>query len=384
MKSLPMVFAYIYHIPHNLVFSRFAVLFLPILCAVLVCWSPVAIHAQSQDGKDQQNWNDREIRTVPSANPAAVMMREMQTSLRNLPLKELSPAAQAKIKTVVSGAPLFHRMPQQTIYADPEICHFLTSHPDMVIGFWEQLGATQLSLREIKENHYILKESSGTAAAVEVLYRTNDLCIAFARGEYRGPLLSKAYYGNVLLVLRTRYTRDEANEPMLVSNLDTFVQINNLGADVLAKLFFASLTKVADSNFEVTMSFVSQVSRAASRNAEGLKNTAEEISSIRQEVCAEFCDVVDRVAMRYARRNQPTPRQLVPLTDTEQNHYASVIRENSGGFFTSSKPPAHWGMDHFTDFSLRFQGENEALDVPGALRPQSPGETLPRLPNPKR
>ena len=323
------------------------------------------------------------------------MMREMQAAIQKLPWNELSPAAQAKIKGVVSGSPLFHRMPQQTVYADPEIHQFLLRHPDMVIGFWEQLGATQLSLREVRENQYVLRETGGTVASVEVLYRTNDLCIVYARGEYRGPLLAKAYQGNVILVLRTQYTRDEMNEPMVVCDLDTFIQINNVGVDILAKLFFASLSKVADSNFEITVSFVSEVSRAASRTPNAVKETAEEIASVRLEVCAEFCDVVDMAAMRFMRRNKP-----LPLPTAQQRTQPIAGQPTANHIAFSSSPSEDWKMEHFFDspqfdspkldsprFSapkpfyepVRYENSSE-LTAPKQIETSHTGNAIPRLP----
>jgi len=347
------------------------------------------------------------------------MQREMQAAFRELPWNELTPAAQARIRSVVSGSSLFHRMPQQKIYADPEIYQFLLRHPDMVIGFWEQLGATQLSLREVRENHYALRETGGTVATVEVLHRTANLCIVYARGEYRGPLISTAHQGEVILVLRTQYTRDEMNDPMIIADLDAFIQINSVGVDMLAKLFFAPLARVADSNFEVTMSFVSQVSRAASRNPDMLKDAAEEITSIRREVGAEFLDVVDRVAMRFARRNQPTPQPFVQQRTPSQSIAAQqpisvqptavqpIItqpittqpRANHQDFAFSSRPPADWGMDHFFDTSqsqsnapvlrfetprpsyesVRFESTGE-LAAPRQIEPGRSVNAVPRLP----
>ena len=368
--------------PQNSVFFHFYRLFSPIVCAVFLLftgWSSSAIYAQL-DAKSPQNWAGREARNVQPANPAAVMMREMQASLKTLPWDELSPAVQKKIKSVTSGTPLFHRMPQQTIYADPEIYHFLLRHPELITGFWEHLGAAHLSLYEIKADQYIFKETIGTTAVVEVLHRTNDLCIAYAKGEYRGPLMSKSYQGDVILVLRTQFARDEMNEPMVVCNLDTFVQINSLGADVLAKLFFAALTKVMDSNFEVSMSFVSQVSSAAAYNAAALKSTTEEISSIRQSICVEFCEVVDRAAMRFVRRNQP-----MSLAASQQRTPLSGLPEtNPRDFVLSVKPPADWEMDHFVDSpqlpytTVRYERTGE-LNVPKPLE-GSVEYAVPKLP----
>jgi hypothetical protein len=249
-----------------------------------------------------------------------------------------------------------------------------------MIGFWEQLGATQISLREVRENRYVLKEMTDTTASVEVLHRTNDVCIVYAKGEYRGPLLAKSYQGEVILVLRTQLSRDETNEPMVVCDLDAIIQINSLGADVLAKLLFASLTKIADNNFEISASFVSQISKAASRNTAALKATAEEITSVRQEVCSDFCDIVDRAAIRYARRNKPVPLAIAH----ERSRSLELARVESQDFMISSKPPDDWEMDHFFDspftpFTAGYENTHE-LNVPRPLDPHSTGNIIPKLP----
>ena len=346
--------------------------FSPVLCAVLLLVGNggSALYAQS-GATNQQNRNVRETRSGQAVSAAAAMMKDMQTSYKNLPWDELSPAVQARIKSVVSGASLFHRLPQQTIYADSEIYHFVIRHPDLIVGFWEQLGATQLSLREVRDNRFVLKETSDTVATVDVLYRTSNICIAHAKGEYRGPLLARSYQGEVIVVLRSRFSRDEAGEPVVVCDLDAFIQINNAGADVLAKLFFASIAKIADSNFEVTTSFVSQVSNAASRNPTTLKTMAEEITSVCSDVCEEFCDLVDRVEARVARRNQPKPlatsQQRTPLEKPE--------RTQSLDFAFSTKPPADWGMDHFLDCpqappTALHHETNSELSMPKPREPQ--------------
>ena len=372
--------------PPKPVFFYFVRHFVPILCitSVLNVWCCSDTYAQLADGRSRQTQNNRETRTTQTTNPAQVMMQEMQDSLKKLPWNELSPATQTKIKHVASGSPLFRRFPQQSVYADPEIYTFLLRHPDMVIGFWEHWGATQLSLREVREDCYLLKETTGTSATVEVLYRTQDVCIVYAKGEYRGPLITKAYPGEVILILRTQLTRDSMNEPMIICDLDALVQINSLGADVLAKMFFTSLAKIADSNFEVTVYFVSQVSKAASHNAAALKGSAEEILSIRQEIFSDFCDVVDRVAMRFARRNQPTPLASKPR---------ELPRGNADVFLSQSQAPEDWGMNHFYDSSQPFREEmsyeNAAeLSAPKSIEANHSKNTVryavPKLPMPEK
>jgi hypothetical protein len=252
----------------------------------------------------------------------------------------------------------------------------------MIIGFWEYLGATQVSLREVRENHYAFRETAGTTATVEVLHRTNDLCIVYARGEYRGPLLAKSHHGEILLVLRTRFTRDSTNEPMVICDLDAFIQINSLGADVFAKLFFASLARVADSNFEITASFVSQISRAASHSAIALKGSAEEISSIRPEIYEEFCEIVDRVALRFARRNQST----TAINRQQQNQRTGQPRASRDFALSQTRPPAYWELDHFKSSLLQNSllpfHESSELSVPRIIESNRSENAIPILPKP--
>ncbi|MDR3233476.1 MAG: hypothetical protein LBT46_07425 [Planctomycetaceae bacterium] len=234
--------------------------------------------------------------------PVPAMQLEMRESLKQLPWEQLSITDKQQIKKIVTKMPVFRKMPAQTVYADPEVYSFMLQHPDTVITFWQHLGATQLSLRELKKDRYQLKESSGTEAVAEILYRSKDLCIIYAKGEYRGPFLAKPCTGEVLLVLRSRTGQDQGGEPMIVCELDTFVALDNLGADMLAKMFYTSLGKIADDNFAQTVAFVSHFSKTAVKEPAGLKTTVQGIRTIRRDVTEELCGVIDRTALRAARR----------------------------------------------------------------------------------
>jgi len=169
---------------------------------------------------------------------------------------------------------------------------------------------------------------------------------------------------------------------MVVCDLDTFIQINNVGADVLAKLFFASITKIADSNFEITTSFVGQVSEAVFRNPTNLKRMADEITTIRPEVCEEFCDLVDRVEVRVARRNQPKPMEI----SQHRTQFVKPEKTQFQDFAFSALPPTDWEMDHFFDApqtpftAIRYENGSD-LSIPKPLGSQSSGYNfIPTLP----
>jgi len=259
------------------------------LCVFFV----VSFGAFAEEKQTRRSEKNRETR-----NTAATADDSLEDSLRRIPWDSLSATVKAKIKPVIAAHSIFRRLPQQSVYTDSEIYQFLVEHPDIVVGFWEKLGITQISLRELSEDRFLMKETAGTTAVAEVLYRTRDLCIVYAKGQYRAGLLID---GETVLILHSRFLRDDDDEPYIVSQLDSFVRLNNVG-DLLVKPLSNMLGKVADSNFEQTIGFVGNVSDAATNNSERVKEISSRIGGVRKDVRDDFFDVVDRVAARGAKR----------------------------------------------------------------------------------
>lgn len=266
--------------------------------AVLFCtFVTIAIGGVAEE-KDNKRFSDNKT----ARHATATIEDSFQDALRKIPWNSLAPTTKARIKTVVATPSIFRRLPQQSVYTDSEIYQYLLEHPDIVVGFWEKLGVTQISLRELSEDRFLMKETGGTTAVAEVLYRTRDLCIVHAKGQYRGPLLAKPIDGEAVLVLRSRFLRDDDNEPYVICQLDSFVRLDGVGADLIAKLLSNVLGKIADSNFEQTIGFVGNVSDAATNNTGKVKDLSSKMRNVRNDVRDDFSDVVDRVASRGAKR----------------------------------------------------------------------------------
>lgn len=229
---------------------------------------------------------------------------EMRDCMKRIPWDQLSTDSHRKIKSVAQQHSLFHRMPTQAVYCDQEIFQYLLKHPDLVVGFWERLGVTEISVKELKEDKYLMRETTGTVANVEVLHRTKNLCIVYAKGQYRAPFLARGIDGETILFLRSRFGRDKDGEPFVVCALDVFIKIDNAGVDFLAKLFATSLGKIADSNFEQTVAFVGHVSDASTVNADSVKTVSRQVRGVRKEVREDFADLVDQVCTKSSRREE--------------------------------------------------------------------------------
>jgi hypothetical protein len=312
------------------------------------------IIAKSKQTKWSHSNTTNQSATQPQTN-FDVERTQKQNIIKNIPWDDLTPAAKQKVSSIVQNHTLYHHMPTQAFFCDPEVYQYFLEHPDLLVGFWEGLGMTQISLRELDVNRYSMIESTGTVANIGVLYRTTKYCAIYAKGEYKGPFMTRKIDGDALLLLQTRFARNADSEPIIVCRLDVFVKIDSLGADLLTKLFAASLGKIADGNFEQTLGFVSHVSDTSAISAESVKRLTKSVKSVRPEVRDDFADVVDRVAIRAARRfdkklnnirelyrknnqeqtqqdniNQPQTTIKTPSFDTpDSNSFATFLEKNS-------------------------------------------------------
>ena len=234
-----------------------------------------------------------------------------------IPWNTLDERSKKLIREVVDGKTFMRRMPQQVGYCDPEMYDFLIEHPDVVIELWELLGVTNLSLRETGRNKFELKEGTASTSQVEVLYKSDNICIVYASGEYDAPVVRRKIKGDVVLFLKSRYGQDKDNRLMVQSDLDAYVRIHNPGAEMLARMLIPVVGKIADSNFEQTVGFVMNISEAAQDDFEPLVELAQRMKIVRPVVAQEFALVsetvfdreVDRyIAMATAKESHAMPK----------------------------------------------------------------------------
>ena len=221
------------------------------------------------------------------------------------------------IRDVMDGKTFFRQMPRQLGHCDAEMYDFMLCHPDVVVELWQLLGVTQISLKETAPNKYLLKEGTATTSQIEVLFKSKNLCVVYASGEYEAPMLPRKIKGDVILLLKSRFGRDKENRPVVQCDLDTYVRIHNSGAEMLAKMLIPVVGKIADSNFEQTTGFVMNISEAAQEDYEPLVGLSQRMQNVRPEVAEEFAfvseAVFDREVDRYVALASDTQQSVAEL-----------------------------------------------------------------------
>jgi hypothetical protein len=121
-----------------------------------------------------------------------------------------------------------------------------------------------------------------------------------ADGSYEGALLPKPVRGHCVLILKTSYSREADGRSYITCRLDSFMQLENITFDVLAKTFQPLVGQMADHNFRETIAFVGGLNQAAEANPDGMQRVADKMHDISPDVRKEFTALSEQVAVEAA------------------------------------------------------------------------------------
>lgn len=221
-----------------------------------------------------------------------------QNAAESLPLERLSPEDRQRVSDVLADVTIFRRMPVQVIDCDPDLYCFLAQHPDVVVNIWEVLGITQLEVRQLEPNLFSIIDRAGTKGTFRYLYSSPEIQLVYAEGNYQAPLMAKPIQGKTLLLLKSGFVQEADGRYTITNRLDTFVQVEQGGVEVLTKTLQPILTKIADGNFVQTVAFVSSLSKTAELNSPGVQRLARKLEG----VDPQYRETLARLAAMIAAR----------------------------------------------------------------------------------
>src|SRR5262245_37857106 len=244
------------------------------------CWSLAA-------GKDAAD-------TSPQARDEAV---------RSLPLSELTAETRRKLMAVIERPSIYRRLPQKSIDCDPALFQFLIRNPEVVVNIWELMGVSNMTA--LRQGPFVWKgnDGSGTVCDVELVYGTDDLHVMYGDGFYEGSLLKNKLTGRCVLILKSGYGQGDDRRWYIGNRLDVFVQIDNMGADMVARTLSPWIGKQADTNFQESCKFATKLSQTAETNGPGVQRLADKLTKVSPTVREEFGRLAIAVQQRAAVRD---------------------------------------------------------------------------------
>jgi hypothetical protein len=235
-----------------------------------------------------------------AAQPGTTSQQSRQDSIHLIPLAKLDSQQRAKVQQLTSDGSIFRRMPTQSIECDPRFYAFLVEHPEVIVNIWSVLGISDVKIKRTSDTTFDANDGAGTLGKVEFLYRSRDTHLLYGEGTYEGRLFTKKVRGRCLLLLKTAYLRQANGNYFITCRLDAFMQLDNVGVDMLAKTFQPFVGQVADHNFRETTGFVESLYRAAEINYSGMQALSQKLALVQPEVRDEFASVSEQVAIKAA------------------------------------------------------------------------------------
>jgi hypothetical protein len=214
----------------------------------------------------------------------------------------MTPEAQQKLLPVLQRPTMFRRMSTKTIDCDAEIFTFVVRRPEVLVGIWETMGVSKVKTQRL--GTYLLdgKDAAGTNCRMELIYGTPSIHIYFATGSYDGPLSAQTLTGRGVFVLHSNHGQNQVGRSLVACKMDVFLQLDQLGIDLLARTLQPIVWSTAEQNFTESARYISQISLAAENNPAGMSELARKLPQVDGEVRQQFEQVIDRVALRAEAR----------------------------------------------------------------------------------
>lgn len=237
-------------------------------------------------------------------------------TVAKIPFSELNQDARAKINSVLDKPSFSRRLPTESIPCDHDLFLFLVRHPEVLVNIWDVMQITRVELLRVADFEFRGNDGAGTTCQSELIYGTPNLHIYYGTGIYSGSLAARNVSGKCLCVLRSVTGKDAAGNPTIGSQMDIYMKLDSLGADLVTRTLAPVVGKTADSNFRETAHFISQLSRVCETNPTAIQDMAQRLTKVQPEIRQKFSECAMQVAMRAAGGGQQ-PQPIKPAEESD-------------------------------------------------------------------
>ena len=219
-----------------------------------------------------------------------------KSAKNSIPYDQLSEEHQQFIRRAVGDRTIFRRMPVEHVASDPELFLFLVNRLDLLLDVWSEIDQPGVRLRQTGPNTYLASDRHGTAMNVEFVHRSAGRHVLIFDGVYKGPLVKRGFKGRGVVILESAFVRDAAGGCDITNRLDFFLQIDNTGVAILARVANFLAGDFADDSFRDATRFLNKVNTLARTDPQSLVNVTAQLDKVHPEIRQQFVQIVSRVA----------------------------------------------------------------------------------------
>ena len=235
--------------------------------------------------------------TVEVLSPASTQRQTQQEALALIPWNELNSEGRRKIKDVVDNPSIYRRLPVSRIQCDPQFYQFSIRNPETIVGLWQAFGVTTMGLQRTGPYTFAGDDGAGTDCTAELVYGDNEKHIYVGTGTYQGPVFRRKVTGHCVVILKTDTTAG-AQQYALTNQMDIFLRVDNLAADMIARTLQPMVGRTADHNFNESLLFLQAFSETAAHDPQRVEQLVQQLSQVEPETRHQFKQVVTTVPQR--------------------------------------------------------------------------------------
>jgi hypothetical protein len=235
--------------------------------------------------------------SVEVLSPASTNRQTQQEALALIPWTELNAEGRKKIKDIVDSPSIYRRLPVSRIHCDPQFYQFSIRNPDTIVGLWQAFGVTSMGLQRTGPYLFVGDDGAGTDCTAELIYGDQEKHIFVGSGTYEGPVFRRKVTGRCVAILKTDASAGE-QQYALTNQLDIFLRVDNLAADMIARTLQPMVGRTADHNFTESLLFLQAFSETAANDPQRVAHLVQQLNQIEPETKTRFKQVVSTVPER--------------------------------------------------------------------------------------
>lgn len=230
-------------------------------------------------------------------------------AVRAVPWQQLTPGERRSVQSVINRAGIYRRLPTRVIDCDPEMFAFLVQHPEVVVDVWRVMGISRVKLDKLPDGAFRGSDGAGTTGTVRYLSGQwgedgKNTALVLAEGAYEGKPFLAPLKARTVVLLRTGALQDRSGRHYITVHVDSFVDVEQAAIEWVAKTVQPWVNSTADRNFVETLKFVSNFSRTAEKNPDGMRRLAARLTTVDEPTRNELVQLCYRTAQRYVQHER--------------------------------------------------------------------------------
>ncbi|REK08978.1 MAG: hypothetical protein DWQ37_19125 [Planctomycetota bacterium] len=234
-------------------------------------------------------------------------------ALSSVPLDKLDPQMRARVADTLKSASLYRRLPVETTKCDPDMYLFLVRNPEVIVNIWEVMNISNVSLERTGPDTFRASDNMGTLCEVKYCYGDAETHVIYAEGTYSGPMFKRPLRARCVLLLKSGYLQETDGTFHVTSRMDTFIEIDHAGVELLAKTLQMLIHHSADYNFVETAAFFATVSRTAEVNPRGMQRLSTKLNNVEPSVRDKFAELSVAIGERARSREAIQASASLPV-----------------------------------------------------------------------